>query len=115
MLIDWRVAASAAVFCTSVLLTCIETNAQAIPKEVAARVEMHTIPSLTLSDQKFLAGDVNGAQPVTMTAMDHGKAPAKRVGTAARCRWQVVKQWQFVVQRIPQGWTWAGAFPINSC
>ena len=81
MLIDWRVAASAAVFCTSVLLTCIETNAQAIPKEVAARVEMHTIPSLTLSDQKFLAGDVNGARPVTMAgelkiAQGIGRLPA---------------------------------------
>ena len=54
MLIDWRVAAGAAIFCTGVLLTCIETNAQAIPKEVASRVEMHTIPSLTLSDQNLI-------------------------------------------------------------
>ena len=30
---------------------------KAIPKDVAARVEMHTIPSLTLSDQQFLTGD----------------------------------------------------------
>ena len=66
MLIDGRAAAAAAVFCTGVLLTCIETQAQAIPKEVAARVEMHTIPSLTLPDRQFLAGDVNGSQPVTV-------------------------------------------------
>lgn len=68
MLIDWRVAAGTAVFCTGVLLACIETNAQTIPKEVAARVEMHTIPSLTLSDQQFLNGDANGAQPVAVAA-----------------------------------------------
>jgi hypothetical protein len=63
MLIDWRVAAAAAVFCTGILFTCIETNAQAIPKEVAARVEMHTIPSLTLSDRQFLIGDAMARGP----------------------------------------------------
>src|ERR1700754_2424470 len=81
MLIDWRVAAAAAVFCSAVLLTCIETNAQGIPKEVAARVEMHTIPSLTLSDQQFLTGDAKAGQPVTMAgefriAQGTGRLPA---------------------------------------
>jgi dienelactone hydrolase len=81
MLMDWRMAAAAAVFCTGALFTCIETNAQAIPKEVAARVEMHTIPSLTLSDQQFLTGDANGGQPVTMAgelriAQGIGRLPA---------------------------------------
>ena len=79
MLIDWRVAAAAAVFCTGVLFTCIETNAQAIPKDVAARVEIHAIPSLTLSDQQFLTGEANGT-PVTMAgelriAQGIGKLP----------------------------------------
>jgi dienelactone hydrolase len=60
MLTDWRLAATAAIFCTGVLLTCIETNAQSIPKEIAARVEIHPIPSLTISDQQFLTGDANG-------------------------------------------------------
>ena len=81
MLIDGRAAAAAAVFCAGVLLTCIETQAQAIPKEVAARVEMHTIPSLTLPDRQFLAGDVNGSQPVTVAgelkiAQGIGRLPA---------------------------------------
>jgi dienelactone hydrolase len=81
MLIDGRFAAVAAIFCTGVLLTCIETNAQAIPKEVAARVELHTIPSLTLSDRAFLTADANGGQPVTMAgelriAQGIGKLPA---------------------------------------
>jgi dienelactone hydrolase len=64
MLTDWRVAVTAAIFCTGVLLTCIETNAQSIPKEIASRVEIYAIPSLTLSDQQFLTGDANGKQVI---------------------------------------------------
>ena len=60
MLTDWRVALTAAIFCTSVLVTCIETSAQSLPKQVAARVEIYAIPSLTISDQQFLTGDANG-------------------------------------------------------
>ena len=48
-------------------------------KEIAARVELHAIPSLTLSDQQFLAGDPNG-KAVTVTgefriAQGAGKLP----------------------------------------
>jgi dienelactone hydrolase len=59
---DWRIAVTAAIFCTGVWLTCIETNAQSIPKEMAARVEIYAIPSLTISDQQFLSGDKNGKE-----------------------------------------------------
>jgi dienelactone hydrolase len=62
MLTDWRFAVTAAIFCTGVLLTCIETNAQSIPKEIAARTELYAIPSVTISDQQFLTGDANGQQ-----------------------------------------------------
>jgi dienelactone hydrolase len=66
MLSDWRFAVAAAVFCTGVLLTCIETNAQSVvPKEVASRIEIYAIPSVTISDQQFLTGDTNGT-PVTV-------------------------------------------------
>src|ERR1700704_1158844 len=65
MLTDGRFAVTAAIFCTAVLVTCIETNAQSIPKEIAARVEIYAIPSLTISDQQFLTGDANG-KPVTV-------------------------------------------------
>src|SRR5712671_4114776 len=65
MLTDWRFAVTAAIFCTAVLVTCIETNAQSIPREMAARVEIYAIPSLTISDQQFLTGDANG-KPVTV-------------------------------------------------
>jgi dienelactone hydrolase len=59
---DWRIAVTAAIFCTGVWLTCIETNAQSIPKEMAARVEIYAIPSLTISDHQFLSGDKNGKE-----------------------------------------------------
>ena len=62
MLTDWRVAAAAAIFCTGLLVTCIETSAQSMPKDVAARTEIYAIPSLTISDQQFLTGDSNGKQ-----------------------------------------------------
>ncbi|HEY7999736.1 MAG TPA: acetylxylan esterase, partial [Pseudolabrys sp.] len=38
----------------------------AASKAIAARVEVHQIPSLTLSDQQFLIGDSNG-KPATVT------------------------------------------------
>jgi dienelactone hydrolase len=65
MLTDWRFAVTAAIFCTGVLLTCIETNAQSIPREIASRIELYAIPSVTISDQQFLTGDTNG-KPVTV-------------------------------------------------
>src|SRR6195952_3288648 len=76
---DWRVAVTAAIFCTGVWLTCIETNAQSIPKEMAARVEIYAIPSLTISDQQFLSGD-RGGKEVTVAgefrvAQGTGKMP----------------------------------------
>ena len=61
----WRVAIAAWTFCTVVLLAGIETNAQSMPKDVASRVEIYAIPSLTISDQQFLTGDANG-KPVTV-------------------------------------------------
>ena len=79
MLTDWRVTAAAAIFCTGLLITCIETNAQSMPKDVAARTEIYAIPSLTISDQQFLTGDSNGKQ-VTVAgefriAQGSGKLP----------------------------------------
>src|SRR4029078_3371372 len=76
---DWRFAVTAAIFCTAVLVTCIETNAQSIPKEIASRVEIYAIPSLTFSAQQFLTGDTNGKQ-VTVAgefriAQGSGKLP----------------------------------------
>ena len=55
-----RAVIAAWIFCTCILWAAIETNAQSMPKEVAARVEIYAIPSLTISDQQFLTGDSNG-------------------------------------------------------
>jgi dienelactone hydrolase len=52
--------------CGASLLPASESQAQANPKEIAARVELHAFSSLTLSDQQFLSGDASG-KPVTMT------------------------------------------------
>src|SRR3984893_1366711 len=60
-----RAAIAAWIFCTAILLAGIETNAQSMPKEIAPRVELYAIPSLTISDQQFLTGDANG-KPVTV-------------------------------------------------
>jgi len=62
MLAGWRVAVTAAICCAGAWVTCVETSAQSIPKDIAARTEIYAIPSLTISDQQFLTGDANGKQ-----------------------------------------------------
>jgi dienelactone hydrolase len=66
MRLTLRAAAGTALLCGATLLCFSPSRAQSNPREVAARVELHAFPSLTLSDQQFLAGDANG-KPVTMT------------------------------------------------
>src|SRR6202140_3758843 len=60
-----RAVAAAWVVCGAILLAGIETSAQSMPKDAAARVELYAIPSLTISDRQFLTGDANG-KPVTL-------------------------------------------------
>ena len=55
-----RAAIAAAILGIGCWLACVETSAQSAPKDVAARVEIYPIPSLTISDQQFLTGDANG-------------------------------------------------------
>jgi dienelactone hydrolase len=79
MLRDWRAVITVALMCGVVLLTGNEAGAQSVPKEVAARVEIYAIPSLTITDQQFLTGDSNGKQ-VTVAgefriAQGSGKLP----------------------------------------
>jgi dienelactone hydrolase len=66
---------------TMVLITaCLPAAAQNTSnRHIAARTELHSIPSLTLSDQQFLTGDRN-AKPVNLTgqlriAQGAGKLP----------------------------------------
>ena len=72
-------AITAALMCGAVLLTGGEAGVQSMPKEVAARVEIYAISSLTITDQQFLTGDSNGKQ-VTVAgefriAQGSGKLP----------------------------------------
>jgi dienelactone hydrolase len=60
-----RTAIAASIICGAAVLASHQANAQSMPKEVAARVELYAIPSLTISDQQFLTGDSNG-KPVTV-------------------------------------------------
>src|SRR6476469_5016643 len=60
-----RAAVAAWILCTGIGLASVETSAQSMPREVAARVELYALPSLTISDQQFLSGDANG-KPVTV-------------------------------------------------
>ena len=62
MLTDWRFSITAAILCTATLLACIETSAQSIPKEIAARTEIYAIPSLTISDQQFLTATATASR-----------------------------------------------------
>jgi dienelactone hydrolase len=62
MRLTMRAAAAALLLCGATLPSAAQTN----PKDIAAKVELHTFPSLTLSDQQFLSGATDG-KPVTMT------------------------------------------------
>jgi dienelactone hydrolase len=56
---------AAGIVCAGLSLTPFEADAQSLPKDAAARVELYPIPTLTLSDTQFLNGDANGT-PVTV-------------------------------------------------
>jgi hypothetical protein len=62
-------------------------------KQLAARIELHSIPSLTLSDEQFLKGDSAAGKPVVVSgelriAQGSGRSPLLRLtpsrGAASR-------------------------------
>jgi dienelactone hydrolase len=60
-----RAVIAAWVACSGILLAVIAATAQSMPKDVATRVELYAIPTLTLSDRQFLTGEADG-KPVTV-------------------------------------------------
>ena len=52
----------AGAICGGILAVAIQAQAQSLPKDAPARVELYAIPTLTLSDKQFLTGDANGTQ-----------------------------------------------------
>ena len=60
-----RIAAAGAM-CAGFLFAIVAAGAQSVPKEMAARVEIYPIPTLTLSDHQFLTGSDEGT-PVTVS------------------------------------------------
>jgi dienelactone hydrolase len=51
---------------TALLFPVMAQAQDAASKATAARIEIHAVPTLTISDQQFLTGDANG-KPVTVT------------------------------------------------
>lgn len=59
--------ASAMAF-TAIALAMPANAQNSFHKQLAARIELHSIPSLTLSDEQFLKGDSAAAKPVVVSA-----------------------------------------------
>lgn len=61
-----QITIAAGIILSSAALAVSGVNAQSLPKDAAARVELYPIPTLTLSDQQFLTGSPDG-KPVTVS------------------------------------------------
>jgi dienelactone hydrolase len=60
-----RIHQALAVLALAMAALIAPAQAQSIPRDIATRVEIHPLPSLTLSDRQFLNGDPSGT-PVTV-------------------------------------------------
>ena len=74
-----QITIAAGIILSSAALAVSGVNAQFLPKDAAARVELYPIPTLTLSDRQFLTGSADGT-PVTVSgefrvAQGSGKLP----------------------------------------
>jgi dienelactone hydrolase len=61
-----QITIAAGIILSSAALAVSGVNAQSLPKDAAARVELYPIPTLNLSDQQFLTGSPDG-RPVTVS------------------------------------------------
>ncbi len=66
-----------AIIAALAMTIAVDAQAQdqaAASKQIAARVELHAVPSLTISDQQFLTGNADGKQ-VNVTGCASRRAP----------------------------------------
>src|SRR5437764_13435277 len=57
---------ASAIALTAIALAMPAKGQASIAKQLAARIELHSIPSLTLSDEQFLKGDSAAGKPVVV-------------------------------------------------
>src|SRR5207253_10206367 len=58
---------ASAIALTAIALAMPANGQDSIAKQLAARIELHSIPSLTLSDEQFLKGDSAAGKPVVVS------------------------------------------------
>src|SRR5207248_2512111 len=58
---------ASAIALTAIVLAMPANGQDSIAKQLAARIELHSIPSLTLSDEQFLKGDSAAGKPVVVS------------------------------------------------
>jgi fermentation-respiration switch protein FrsA (DUF1100 family) len=58
---------ASAIALTAIALAMPANGQDSIAKQLAARIELHSIPSLTLSDEQFLKGDSGAGKPVVVS------------------------------------------------
>ena len=58
---------ASAIALTAIVLAMPANGQDSIAKQLAVRIELHSIPSLTLSDEQFLKGDSAAGKPVVVS------------------------------------------------
>src|SRR5205823_3974077 len=58
---------ASAIALTAIVLAMPANGQDSIAKQLAARIELHSIPSLTLSDEQFLKGNSAAGKPVVVS------------------------------------------------
>src|SRR5438445_3000074 len=58
---------ASAIALTAIALAMPANGQDSIAKQLPARIELHSIPSLTLSDEQFLNGDSAAGKPVVVS------------------------------------------------
>ncbi len=82
---------AAAAMAMSFIVPLSVTAQDSVTKQIAARTELHSIPSLTLSDEQFLKGDADGKSVVVSghlrIAQGYGRLPVVVMIHTDRAAW----------------------------